>query len=191
MADKGITADDNADPLAKIIASGKVLQRFGSATDEAIDAYEAKYATRFSAAYRNFLKRENGLQYEFSYDDAVGADLNPALIDMDTFFGIGNGDPENDLLLLTETADFYDTKLLPFAPLIGIGAEFCTYLEINQGKYAGQIMFTDGEIFSSIMEETLEGRSVDQQIDFYVITGWCTPIAASFEALLANYAQMS
>jgi len=178
------------DPLNKMLRSDHVLHRYGAATDADIDAYEGRYKTKFSASYRNFLKRVNGMIFSFSFDAAEKAGVEQALADMNTFFGIGNGVAHNDLEIMTPKMDFHDPRLLPFAPVIGLGGDFCTYLEINQGEHAGKIMYTDGEMFSTIRNEPIENKSVDDIIKHFIEIGWCMPVASSFDALLSDYAKM-
>jgi hypothetical protein len=177
-------------PLDKILQSDHVRQRFGAATDANIDAYERRYKTKFSASYRSFLKRVNGMTFSFDFDAAKKAGISPALADMNTFFGIGNGVAHNDLELVTPKMRFHDPRLLSFAPIIGLGGDFCTYLEINQGEHAGKIMYTDGEMFSMIRKEPIETRSVDDNINHFIKIGWCMPVAPSYDALLSDYAKM-
>ena len=178
-------------PLGRIVQSGHVRQRFGRASALDVAAYETKYKTRFSDAYRRFLAQENGLIYDFDFDIAKKAGVSPALADMNTFFGIGNGDKDNDLLSVTEDASYWSPRFVPFAPLIGLGGDFCTFAEINGGQYSGQIMYTDGEMYSGYAKTDFEGHAVDDLIASFIKTGWFMPIAASFDVLLADYAKMT
>lgn len=179
------------DPLDKLLRSGNILQTFEGASEGAIQAYEDAWDARFSAAYRTFLKRSNGLRFGFDFDQAHRAGVSPALADMNTFFGIGNGDPHVDLALLTPRMGFHNPAFLPFAPVLGLGGDFCTYVEISQGRHAGRIMYTDGELYSAYAELDITGQPVDALVDGFIEDGWFMPVAPSFDALIALYAKMA
>ncbi len=179
------------DPLDKLLRSGKILKTFDGASEGAIQAYEDAWHTRFSAAYRAFLKRSNGLLFGFEFAEAHRAGVSPALADMNTFFGIGNGDPDFDLALLTPHMGFHNPAFLPFAPVLGLGGDFCTYVEINQGRHAGRIMYTDGELYPGYADLEITDQPVDALVDGFIEDGWFMPVAPSFEALIASYAKMA
>lgn len=179
------------DALDRIMASGKVQQRFGQAIAGVVLAYEQFYATRFSDGYKAFLSRQNGLRFFFDTEDAEKAGVSAALADMNTFFGVGNWDRDNDLLALTSTMSFYNPAFIPFAPVIGLGGDFCTYVEINGGKHAGTIMYVDGEMSGGYRHQEVAGHTADELVDGFIKDSWFMPVARSFDALLADYAKMA
>ena len=179
------------DPLEKFLRSGKILQAFPGADSAAIQAYEQTWNTRFSDSYKAFLARSNGLRFGFDFDEAHRAGVSPALADMNTFFGIGNGSPHLDLALLTPKMRFHNPAFLPFAPVLGLGGDFCTYVEISQGKHLGHIMYTDGEMASVYEDLDIRGQDVDTLVDGFIDDGWFMPIAASFDDLIRLYAKMA
>ena len=179
------------DPLDRIMASGKVQQRFGQAIAGVVAAYEQFYATRFSDGYKAFLQRQNGLRFFFDTTDAEKAGVSAALADMNTFFGLGNWDRDNDLLALTPTMSFYNPAFIPFAPVIGLGGDFCVYVEIRGGKHAGTIMYVDGEMSGAYRHRGVAGHTADELVHGFMEDGWFMPVARSFDALLADYARMT
>ena len=179
------------DALDRIMTSGKVQQRFGAAPGWPVLLYEKVYKTRFSDGYKAFLRRQNGLRFFFDTQDAEKAGVSAALADMNTFFGVGNWDDGTDLLLLTPTLSFYNKAFIPFAPVIGLGGDFCTYVEIDEGKHAGTIMYVDGEMSGAYRHREVAGHTVDELVDGFIRDGWFMPVARSFDALLADYAKMS
>ncbi len=179
------------DPLEKFLRSGKILQSFPGADSAAIQAYETTWHTRFSDSYKAFLARSNGLSFGVDFDVAHRAGVSPALADMNTFFGIGNGDPDFDLALLTPAMGFHNPAFLPFAPVLGLGGDFCTYVEINQGKHQGRIMYTDGEMYRAYADLDIRGQAVDVLVDGFIDDGWFMPVAASFDDLIGLYAKMA
>jgi len=195
MASIGLAHAGELDALDKMMRSGRIIRRFGVASDNQIAAYEKVSGTPFSAAYRRFLKRENGLVFVFKNEDAErhGGDLARVLIDMTEFFGVGNGDPSNDLLLLGPRTSFHDAAFTPFATLIGLGGDFCTYVEINQGRFKAAIMYTDGEMFSGMRRarEKIAGRTTDDIIGYFTEIGYYFQAAPDFDSLLAEYAKMA
>ncbi len=176
--------------VEKIARSRRINAPYGGAEDDDISAYENEYGTSYSQAYRNFLKRINGFRSTFSFDDCERVGVSPIVADINTIFGIGNGDSSLDLALLTPRMGFYRPRFLPFAPLIGVGGDFCTLVEINQGKYAGQIIYTDGEIASEFIDTPIEGQSVDDLVDSFIEDGWFMRAAPSFDALIQMYAKL-
>ncbi len=179
------------DALDRIMASGKVQQRFGQAVAGLVLAYEQFYQTRFSDGYKAFLARENGLRFFFDTADAEKAGVSAALADMNTFFGIGNWDRNNDLLALTPSMSFYNPAFIPFAPVIGLGGDFCTFVEINGGKHAGTVMYVDGEMSGAYRHREVAGHTADELVDGFMEEGWFMLVARSFDALLADYAKMT
>lgn len=182
-----------ASALRKMIDGGHALQRYGTAAPDDIAAYEARYETRLSNAYKSFLVRENGLRYGgYRSDPMKAAGVSLALLDMNTFFGIGSGDPDTDLMLLTPGMWFHHLKFMSFAPVIGLGGDFCTFVEISQGAHAGTIMYTDGELYRGfIPNEPIDHLSVDEAVGHFIELGWMSPVAPSFDRLLADYAKVS
>jgi hypothetical protein len=193
MANTGLAHAAELDALDKIMQSGRVIRRFGGASDNLIDAYEKASGTPFSFAYRRFLKRENGLVFSFADVDAERLGGNVVLTAMNTFFGVGNDNPGNDLLLLGPRMTFHDTAFTPFATLIGLGGDFCTYVEVNQGRFKGAIMYTDGEMFSGVRHarEKIAGRATDDIIGYFTEIGYYDQAAPDFDSLLAEYAKMA
>ncbi|MBB1625913.1 SMI1/KNR4 family protein [Achromobacter sp. UMC71] len=179
------------EPLEQFLRSGKILQSFPGADSAAIQAYEQTWNTRLSDSYKAFLARSNGLRFGFDFDEAHRAGVSPALADMNTFFGIGNGSPHLDLALLTPKMRFHNPAFLPFAPVLGLGGDFCTYVEISQGKHLGRIMYTDGEMTSIYEDLDIRGQDVDALIDGFIDDGWFMPVAASFDDLIRMYAKMA
>jgi hypothetical protein len=175
--------------LERILQSGHVESAFSPASGRAVDDYERKYNTRFSHDYHAFLRRTNGLVFHFDFEAAERANVSLSLADMNTLFGIGSGDPSTDLALLTPQMTYWDEKFLPFAPVIGVGGDHCTYAEICQGKYTGQIMYTDGEMFPHFARKAVDAP-VDQLVEGFIEAGWFMPMAASFSALMDMYAAM-
>jgi hypothetical protein len=86
---------------------------------------------------------------------------------------------------------FHNPAFLPFAPVLGLGGDFCTYVEISQGKHLGRIMYTDGEMTSIYEDLDIRGQDVDALIDGFIDDGWFMPVAASFDDLIRMYAKMA
>lgn len=168
------------------------MKRFPPARRATIALYERRYGVRFSDEFRAFLLRTNGLLFGFSSDAAREAGVSLALADMNTLFGVGDGDPNVDLLRLTAPHwDFYDVRMLPFAPAIGLGGDFCTFSEISIGPRRGEIMYTDGELFGEFRKRLSTRTTPQGLIEGFVKDGYFMPTAKSFSELIDLYAKMA
>lgn len=195
MNDDSPTLPQQSDALRKFATSRYVDRRFGGADRAKVDAFEARHGLRFSAAYRRFLERENGLSYHIHYKAAAERmpdenGLAFALSDINTLFGIGNGVAYLDLESLANTMLFHDYRLTPYAHVVALGGDFCTLVEIGQGRYTGEIMYTDGELFHGLSDVVDSELPVDESVEYLLELGYYSRIAAGFDELLEHYARL-
>jgi hypothetical protein len=177
--------------LDRIIQSGRV-EPFGEATPAALDRLASDHGVHLSQDYKHFLTRCNGMRTTFTPDDVKQAGLSIALWDINTFYGVQNGQDHADLLTLIPKLDPAGKELLAFAPPIAVGGDFCTFVEISAGSRVGEIMYTDGEMYWGYFEEagTDWTSPPDALIATFVEDGFFMPTAPSFGALLEMYAKL-
>ncbi len=184
------------DALARFAKSPLVAARYGGADEARLAAFETRHEISLSEGYRDFLMRENGLDYHIPHTTIATLPAEAqsdafVLSDINTLFGIGNGHPYFDLEELAPDMDFHDYGFTPFAHVVGLGGDFSTLVEITEGKHAGAIMYTDGELFHGMRSDGIGGKSADEAIDDFIENGYYYPIATNLSDLFEKYARLS
>ena len=176
--------------IDRILRSGKV-ESFGKATAADIALFQRTHALDLSSDYCAFLLRCNGMLMRFTDEDVRRAGLPLALSDINTFYGIGNGRDYADLALMLPRYYENAKRLAAFAPDIAVGGDSCTYVEIAEGAYARQIMYTDGEMSRGVLAEVDWDEPADELIASFLENGFFMPVAETFDELLDMYAKMT
>ena len=172
--------------LDKLFGSDCV-ESFGKGSITSIKQFQKKYDTHFSPEYQNFLCRCNGMHTSFDDGARQEAELHMALTDINTFYGIGNGLEHADLNIVAARYDANARRLMTFAPTIAIGGDSCELVEISRGERVNQILYTDGELYRSSVENADWSKPADALIEDFIDSGFFMPVADSFAALLAMY----
>lgn len=172
--------------IDKLLQSDSVGS-FGTGSIAQIKAYQKQYGIRFSGEYQNFLVRCNGMSTSFDWELPEKLGMARALTGINTFYGIGNGRDYSDLAIMTRLYDENRLRMMAFAPSIAVGGDLCEFVEISQGKRIDQIIYTDGEMYWHIVENTDWSRSPDDLIEEFIEDGFYMPVADSFAELLAMY----